>query len=131
MCVETLTQQLDAVDTVIRIDESLRRDGAKARRDVGDTRADGEEARGNGDAKLAGTRIARDDRPGHVLPLASCGVALHAARVGGGAAARTDARGRGEAAFGPVRTDLDDMSALTQVLDRRLRHAVLAHEHAG
>src|SRR3569623_2787222 len=63
------------------------------------------------------------------FPSASRGVALHAARIGGGAAARTDARGRGEAAFRPVGADLDDMPALAQILDRRLGYAVLDHEH--
>src|SRR5438445_12482281 len=62
---------------------------------------------------------------------ASRSVALQAGRIGGGAAAHPDARGRGEAAFGPVGADLDDMPALAQILDRRLRHAVLDHEHAG
>ncbi|MGY3460410.1 hypothetical protein ACVWW5_005860 [Bradyrhizobium sp. LM3.4] len=45
--VETLAQQLDAVDAVIGIDEGLRRDGAETGSDIRDTRADGEEARGN------------------------------------------------------------------------------------
>src|SRR3954452_11868853 len=62
---------------------------------------------------------------------ASCGVALHAARIGGRAAARTNARGCGEAAFRPVGADLDDVTTLAQILDRRLGHAVLDHQHAG
>src|SRR3569623_2634900 len=65
------------------------------------------------------------------VPSASRGVALHPARIGGGATARTNARGRGEASFRPVRADLHDMAALAQIFDRRLRHAVLDHERAG
>src|SRR5947209_3585549 len=59
------------------------------------------------------------------------GVALHAAWIGGGTAAHPDARGRCEAAFGPVGADFHDVPALAQVLDRRLGDAVLDHEHAG
>src|ERR1700752_2551393 len=66
-----------------------------------------------------------------VISSASGGVALHAARIGGGAAAGADCRGRGEASFRPVGTGLDDMAAPRQLVDGRLRHAVLDHEHAG
>jgi len=69
MRVQAFTQQLDAVDAVIGIDEGLRRDRAEAGGDIGHTRADGEEAGCNGDAELAGGRIACDDRPGHILSI--------------------------------------------------------------
>src|SRR5215468_4734422 len=62
--------------------------------------------------------------------LASCRVALHATRIGGRAASRADARGRGEAALRPVGADFHDMPALAQIVDRRLGHAVFDHEHA-
>src|SRR5215471_11864106 len=62
---------------------------------------------------------------------ASCRVALHAPRIGSRATAHADTRGGGEAAFRPVGTDLHDMSAFAQILDRRLGHAVLHDEHAG
>src|SRR5882757_1152222 len=58
-------------------------------------------------------------------------VALHAARVGGRAAAAANLGSRGEAAFRPVGADLDDMAAALQGVDGRLRHAVFDHEHAG
>src|SRR5260221_13915589 len=58
-------------------------------------------------------------------------VALHAPGIGGRAAAGTNFRGRGEAAFRPVGPDLDDMAAALQGIDSRLRHAVFDHEHAG
>src|SRR5690242_5302538 len=66
-----------------------------------------------------------------VISLASGGVALHAARIGGGAAAWADFRSSGEAAFRPVGAGLDDMAAPRQLIDGRLRHAVLDHEHTG
>src|SRR5215468_5773944 len=66
-----------------------------------------------------------------VISSASGGVALHAARIGGGAAAGADFRGRGEAAFRPVGAGLDDMPAPRQLVDGRLRHTVFDHEHAG
>src|SRR5882724_13552954 len=64
-------------------------------------------------------------------PLSSGRVALHAPGIGGRAAAAANLGGRGEAAFRPVRPDLDDMAAALQGVDRRLRHAVFDHEHAG
>src|SRR6266700_5894858 len=64
------------------------------------------------------------------LPSSSGGVALHAARIGGGTAAAADLRGRGQSSFRPGRSDLDDMAALFQCVDGRFRHAVLDHEHA-
>src|SRR5215813_7865524 len=66
-----------------------------------------------------------------VISSASGSVALHAARIGGGAAARADLRGGGEAAFRPVRAGFDDMAAALQFVDRRLGHAVFDHKHAG
>src|SRR5207237_7584626 len=66
-----------------------------------------------------------------VISLASGGVALHAPRIGGGATAGTDFRGSGEAAFRPVGAGLDDMAAPRQLIDGRLGHTVLDHEHAG
>src|SRR6476619_5048243 len=66
-----------------------------------------------------------------ILSLPSRRVALHAPRIGGGAAAAANFRSRSEAAFRPVGTDLDDMAAALEIIDRRLRHAVLDHQHAG
>src|SRR6476660_6758632 len=66
-----------------------------------------------------------------VILLPSGCVALHAARVGGGAAAGANFRSRGQAALGPIRADFDDVAALPEIVDGRLRHAVLDHEHAG
>src|ERR1700754_219818 len=66
-----------------------------------------------------------------VISSATGGVALHAARIGGGAAARADLRGGGEAAFRPVGASLDDVASSRQLVDGCLRHAVLDHEHAG
>src|SRR5438309_1502988 len=60
----------------------------------------------------------------------SRGVALHAARIGGGPAPRILAAGGGQAAFGPVVVHLDLMAALTQFLDRFLRHPALQHQYA-
>src|SRR5437868_5556330 len=57
-------------------------------------------------------------------------VALHAARVGGGAAARSNFGGGGEAAFRPVGTDLDNMTATGQFVGRCLRHAAFDDKHA-
>src|SRR5438067_388452 len=44
------------------------------------------------------------------------GIALHTARVGGGAAVAAVARGGGEAALAPVRVDLDEMAAALELL---------------
>src|SRR5882724_5589328 len=66
-----------------------------------------------------------------VISLASGGVALHAPRIGGGAAAPANLGGGGEAAFRPVGTGLDDMAAPRQLVDGRLWHTVFDHEHAG
>src|SRR5262245_29352959 len=62
--------------------------------------------------------------------LPSGGVALHAARVGGGTAATALARGCGEAPLAPVGVDLDDMPAALQLLHRRLRQPAFDHQHA-
>src|SRR5580704_5420507 len=58
------------------------------------------------------------------------GVTLHAARIGGGAAARADAGGGGEPAFRPVRADLDLVAAALELVDGLLRHAAFDHEEA-
>src|ERR1700722_6823220 len=49
-------------------------------------------------------------------------VALHTAGIGGGTPGASDFRGGGEAALRPVGTDLDDMAAVFQRIDGRLRH---------
>src|SRR5579862_272103 len=59
------------------------------------------------------------------------GVTLHAACIGGGAAARADAGRRGEAAFRPVGADFDLVAAALELVDGLLRHAALDHEEAG
>src|SRR6476646_3598841 len=51
-------------------------------------------------------RFARND-DGHES--SACRIVLHAARIGGGLATAAVARGGGEAAFRPVRPDLDDV----------------------
>src|SRR5436190_8011210 len=66
-----------------------------------------------------------------VISSASGGVALHAARVGGGTTAGPDLGGGGEAAFRPVGADLDDVTAPAEFVDGRLGHAAFDHEHAG
>src|SRR4051812_17476628 len=58
-------------------------------------------------------------------------VALHAARIGGGAAAAADFRGGSEAAFRPVGTDFDLVAARPQLLHRGLRHTRFHHHDAG
>src|ERR1700759_4516290 len=55
--------------------------------------------------------------------LSSGRVALHAARIGGGAAAAAKFRGGGEAAFRPGGPDFDLVAARAQLLHRRFRHA--------
>src|SRR5262245_48269702 len=57
-------------------------------------------------------------------------VTLHAARVGGGAAAAPDLGGGGEAAFRPGLADLDEVAAPLELVARRLRHAAFHHHHA-
>src|SRR5262249_35504199 len=59
------------------------------------------------------------------------GITLHAARIGGGAAATALARGRGETPLAPIVVDFDDMTAAAQFLHRRLRQPALDHQHAG
>ena len=58
-------------------------------------------------------------------------VTLHAARIGGGAAARADAGRGGEAAFRPVRADLDLVAAALELVDGLFRHAAFDHQQAG
>src|SRR5262249_39767950 len=58
------------------------------------------------------------------------GIALHAARIGGGAAATALARGRGETSLAPIVVDFDDMTAAPQFLHRRLRQPALHDQHA-
>ena len=58
------------------------------------------------------------------------GVALHPARIGGGAAATALARGGGEAPLAPIGVNLDDMTAAPQFLHRRLRQPALHHQDA-
>src|SRR6185312_5640371 len=65
-----------------------------------------------------------------LFELSSCCVTLHPPGIGGGAAAANPGGG-GEAAFRPVRADLDDVATALQGIDGRLRYAVLDHEHAG
>src|ERR1700685_96244 len=59
------------------------------------------------------------------------GVTLHAARIGGGAAARADAGCGGEPAFRPVGADLDLVAAALELVDGLLRHAAFDHKQAG
>src|SRR5215207_1664898 len=66
-----------------------------------------------------------------LFELSSRRVALHAPGIGGSAAAAANFGGCSEATFRPVGADLDDVAAAFQRIDRRLRHAVLDHEHAG
>src|SRR5689334_10206768 len=65
-----------------------------------------------------------------VIELASCGVSLHAARVGGGMTADADLRCGGEAAFRPVGADLDGVAAPGQRISRRLRQPAFDDKHA-
>src|SRR4029078_1771896 len=70
----------------------------------------------------------------HVISVSSSAsgrVALHAARIGGGATALADFRSGGEAAFRPVGAGFDHMATAGQFLARCLGYAVLHHEHAG
>ena len=57
-------------------------------------------------------------------------VTLHAARIGGGAAAAADARRGGEPAFRPGRPDFDDVAAAFEFVGGFLRHAAFEHQHA-
>src|SRR3984957_14345074 len=66
-----------------------------------------------------------------VIQLASGRVALHAPGIGGGGGAAANFGGGGEAALRPGRSGLDDMPAFRKIIDGRLRHAVLDHQHAG
>jgi hypothetical protein len=62
---EAGAQQLKALLAVVRIDERLGRKRPHAARGMGTERADGKEARRDGNAERAARRVARDDRPGH------------------------------------------------------------------
>src|SRR5882757_3900562 len=67
-----------------------------------------------------------------IFPKLSSGrVALHAARIGGGAAAAAEFRGGGEAAFGPVGADFDLVASRAQFLHRGVRHARFDYHNAG
>src|SRR5262249_52155247 len=59
------------------------------------------------------------------------GVALHAARIGGGTTAATLACSRGQAALRPVGLDLDDVAAAAQLFNGVGRQPALDQEHAG
>src|SRR6185437_9040687 len=87
------------------------------------------------DSKGAAFGIARDDRPGHWgVTSAADGVALHAARVGGGlehgAFRRALGGGGAEAALRPVLADLHLMAARAQRVGRRRREATLDRDDA-
>src|SRR5882757_8828642 len=76
---------------------------------------------------VAGSRAIRDQVMGLSPPRR---VALHAARIGRRLAALAVLRGCRQAPFGPVRTNLELMPALLELLLRRLRHAALDHQNA-
>src|SRR5580692_8602588 len=58
------------------------------------------------------------------------GVTLHAARIGGGAAAWADAGGGGEPAFRPIRANFDLVAAPLELVDGLFRHAAFDHKEA-
>src|SRR4051812_14390535 len=62
--------------------------------------------------------------------LSSGRVALHAAGIGGGAAAAAKFRGGGETAFRPVGADFDLMAARAQFLHGGVRHPRFHHHDA-
>ena len=108
-----LAQQLHAVDAVIGIDQRLRRDARRCRRRYA--------ARARRRRRISSPPRCRTGRwqlsramIDQVIqnPLPSGRVALHAARIGGGAPAAADFRGGGEAALRPVGAGLHDMAAL-------------------
>src|SRR4051812_49808936 len=68
----------------------------------------------------------RGDDPG----LSARRVGLHAARIGGGAAAAAVARSGGEPSLAPIGVDLDDVTAAAELLHRALRQTTFDHEHA-
>jgi len=63
-----LSQQVEAIDAVIGIDQRLGRDAAQPRRDMRHAGADREKFCRDRDAELSGFGIAGDDRPGHLGP---------------------------------------------------------------
>src|SRR3954470_15867345 len=75
------------------------------------------------------TRSKRDTRSPGIAALASRRVALHAARVGGRFAALAVLRGGSQAAYRPVRADLNLVPALLEFVLRGLWHATLHHDH--
>src|SRR4051812_18485482 len=77
--------------------------------------------------RVAGSRAMRDQVMGLSPPRR---VALHAARIGCRLAALAVARGSRQAALGPVRTNLELVPALLELILGRLRHAALDHQHA-
>src|SRR3954469_10930322 len=76
------------------------------------------------------TRSKRDTRSPGIAALASRRVALHAARVGGRFAALAVLRGGGQAAFRPVRADLNLVPALLEFGLGGLWRAALHDDHA-
>src|SRR3954452_12601705 len=76
---------------------------------------------------VAGSRAIRDQVMARSPPRR---VALHAARIGRRLAALAVARGSRQAALGPVRTDLELVSALLEFVLARFRHTALDHQHA-
>src|SRR5690349_11385976 len=83
------------------------------------------------EARASRLRRAIARTSGRRLTLPPRRIALHATRIGGRLAALAVARGGGEPPFGPVRTDLDLVAALLQLILRRLRHAAFEHHDAG
>src|SRR5262249_9305384 len=65
-----------------------------------------------------------------VVRLSAGRVTLHAARIGGGATPAALARRCREAAFRPVRPNLDEMAAALELAHGRLRQPALDDEHA-
>src|ERR1700722_11377853 len=66
---------------------------------------------------IARTVIIDSRLRGNDRELSPRGVTLHAARIGGGAAARADAGRSRQAAFRPVRADLDLVAAPLELVD--------------
>src|SRR5438477_3267290 len=123
------------MDTVERIDQRLSGDAAEPRCDMRYARAHGEKLGSDRDAEISSRLVAGDDRPSHYrlrkMKSAPRRITLHAARIGGGAPARSDARGRGQPSLRPIRPDLDDVAAALELGDGRGRHPVLDNDDAG
>ena len=60
-----LAQQLEAFETIERVDQGLGRDGTQPRRDVRHARADREKLGGDRNPEIAGRLVTGDDRPRH------------------------------------------------------------------